>query len=41
MERLRALGEVECPAFVDVSGKVACSVEELDTILQEDSAEER
>ena len=34
LERLRVLGEVSCPAFVDVSGKVACSVEQLNRILQ-------
>ena len=34
LERLRVLGEVNCPAFVDVSGKVACSVEQLNLILQ-------
>ena len=40
LERLRVLGEVSCPAFVDVSGKVACSVEQLNLILQTAAEEE-
>ena len=41
LERLRVLGEVNCPAFVDVSGQVACSVEQLNRILQTAAEEER
>ena len=40
LERLRVLGEVNCPAFVDVSGQVACSVEQLNHILQTAAEEE-
>ena len=40
LERLRVLGEVNCPAFVDVSGQVACSVEQLNRILQTAAEEE-